>query len=155
LLKSKDAYDISEKFITFTQNFNNMTIYTSYFAKSKQLEKEGVAPVCIAIGTPKWFSGISYKVVAPHRFMLSLSEEKYREEYRKILHGLSAEKVASDIKAITRNANKEALLCYEKPGDCCHRRMLAYWLEKELGIEVKEYAFKERSEKKPVMPSLF
>jgi hypothetical protein len=128
-----------------------MTIYTSYFAKAKQLEKEGVIPVCIAIGTPRWFSGINYKTVAPHRFMLSLSEEEYRKEYRKILGGLSAEKVVSDIKAITNNANKVALLCYEKPGEFCHRRMLAYWLEKELGIEVKEYVFEVKAE----TPSLF
>jgi uncharacterized protein (DUF488 family) len=118
---------------------------------AKRLEKEGVTPVCIAIGTPKWFSGLNYKAVSPHGFMLSLSEEKYREEYRKILRGLSAEKVVSDIKTITGNAKKVALLCYEKPGEFCHRRMLAYWFEKELGIEVKEYVFEEKVK----TPSLF
>ncbi|MDR1197548.1 MAG: DUF488 domain-containing protein [Prevotellaceae bacterium] len=128
-----------------------MTIYTSYFTMAKRLEKEGVTPVCIAIGTPKWFSGLNYKAVSPHGFMLSLSEEKYREEYRKILRGLSAEKVVSDIKTITGNAKKVALLCYEKPGEFCHRRMLAYWFEKELGIEVKEYVFEEKVK----TPSLF
>jgi uncharacterized protein (DUF488 family) len=128
-----------------------MIIYTSYFARTEQLRKNDVVPVCIAIGTPKWFSGLNYKVVAPRRFMLSLSEEKYREEYSKILRNLSAEKVISDIKTITGNANKAALLCYEKPGEFCHRRMLACWLEKELGIEVKEYAFGEKQK----MLSLF
>jgi hypothetical protein len=32
------------------------------------------------------------------------------------------------------------LLCYERPDEFCHRHIVAAWLEKELGIEVEEYA---------------
>lgn len=33
------------------------------------------------------------------------------------------------------------LLCWEKPGDACHRRFVAEWLEAALGIEIPEYGF--------------
>lgn len=31
------------------------------------------------------------------------------------------------------------MICYEKPGEFCHRRLVARWLETELGILVPEY----------------
>ena len=31
------------------------------------------------------------------------------------------------------------LVCYEKSGDFCHRYLVADWLSKNLGIEVKEW----------------
>lgn len=34
-----------------------------------------------------------------------------------------------------------ALLCYEKPGDFCHRHILAEWLKEKEGIDVVEYDF--------------
>jgi hypothetical protein len=33
------------------------------------------------------------------------------------------------------------LLCWEKPGDACHRRLVAEWIEQHLGVEVPEYEF--------------
>jgi len=30
------------------------------------------------------------------------------------------------------------LLCWEKSGDFCHRRLVAEWLEKELNVKVNE-----------------
>ncbi|MCL6442574.1 MAG: DUF488 domain-containing protein, partial [Alicyclobacillus sp.] len=40
------------------------------------------------------------------------------------------------------------LLCYEKHNDWCHRRMVADWFEKELGVVVPELGF-DRSETLP------
>ena len=34
-----------------------------------------------------------------------------------------------------------SLLCYEKPGDFCHRRIVAEWLEKGTGVVVPELKF--------------
>jgi hypothetical protein len=33
------------------------------------------------------------------------------------------------------------LLCWEKPRDACHRRLVAEWFEHRLGIEVPEFRF--------------
>lgn len=34
------------------------------------------------------------------------------------------------------------LLCYEKPGQFCHRRLVAEWFEQELGLVVPELEIK-------------
>ncbi|EDP8947924.1 hypothetical protein IDN71_003483 [Salmonella enterica] len=31
------------------------------------------------------------------------------------------------------------LLCWEKPGEFCHRQLVARWFRRELGIAVEEY----------------
>lgn len=31
------------------------------------------------------------------------------------------------------------LLCWEPPGESCHRQLVARWFRKELGIAVEEY----------------
>jgi uncharacterized protein (DUF488 family) len=31
------------------------------------------------------------------------------------------------------------LLCYEKPGDFCHRHIVAEWLHNNLGVHVEEF----------------
>lgn len=49
-----------------------------------------------------------------------------------------------------------ALLCYEKPGDFCHRHLIADWLNKSLGIGVEEFSASEEPQRpKVVQMSLF
>ena len=38
-----------------------------------------------------------------------------------------------------------ALMCYEKPGDFCHRHLLADFLNEKLGLDIKEFEFKTES----------
>lgn len=40
-------------------------IYTSYFAKLKELEAYGVIPVSICGKVPDWYKGLQYKKLAP------------------------------------------------------------------------------------------
>jgi uncharacterized protein (DUF488 family) len=35
--------------------------------------------------------------------------------------------------------NNLILLCWEAPGEFCHRRVVAAWLQKELGLVVEEF----------------
>jgi len=35
--------------------------------------------------------------------------------------------------------NNVIMLCWEPPGEFCHRRVVAAWLQKELGFEVPEF----------------
>jgi hypothetical protein len=64
--------------------------------------------------------------------------EKYRNE---ILGKLSPIKVYKELIDTRNKSNKRdlALLCYEKPGDLCHRRIVAEWLEEGNSILVPEY----------------
>ena len=34
-------------------------------------------------------------------------------------------------------------MCYEKPGDFCHRHLLADFLNENLGLDIKEFEFKK------------
>jgi uncharacterized protein YeaO (DUF488 family) len=69
--------------------------------------------------------------------------EKYRDE---ILRKLSPIKVYEELIDTLNNSDKHhlALLCYEKPRDPCHRRIVAEWLEKGNGISVPEFASEEK-----------
>lgn len=92
--------------------------------------------VAISLGVPKWFKGRVYKALAPTGDMIHLTDEaKYtRLYYERVLNRLDAKKVAADL------GPDAILLCWEKPGDFCHRRLVAEWLYVNAGIKVPEAA---------------
>jgi len=105
-------------------------MHTSYFwrfyrSRSKRL-------VSIAWKTPEWFQGRHYPALAPREDMLHLGEEEYRREYQAILDKLDPRQVYADL------GPNAVLLCWERPGEFCHRRLVAEWLEKNLGVKVPE-----------------
>jgi uncharacterized protein YeaO (DUF488 family) len=69
--------------------------------------------------------------------------EKYRNE---ILSKLSPFKVYEELSDMLNRNNKHnlALLCYEKPSDPCHRRIVAEWLEDGNNIPVPEFIPEEK-----------
>ncbi|WP_212031238.1 DUF488 family protein [Cytobacillus depressus] len=110
-------------------------IYTSYYANVKKLSPEMV-PIGISQGNNKWFKGQYMKELAPTWPMLKMNQEDYDKEFFKILSKLDAREIYDNL------PDNAVLLCYEKFNDKCHRRAVAEWLEKELGIEVCEYGLK-------------
>jgi len=46
------------------------------------------------------------------------------------------------------------LLCYEKPGQFCHRRVLAIWLQNHLDVEIPEWVSDKETQKDTVVDSL-
>lgn len=40
-------------------------IYTSYFAKLKELEKHNIIPISICCKAPDWYKWLQYKKLAP------------------------------------------------------------------------------------------
>ncbi|MCJ7773400.1 MAG: DUF488 domain-containing protein [Desulfobacterales bacterium] len=120
-----------------------MKIYTSYFGFLKNIPHETV-PVSIARFPPKWFDGCDMKILAPEKKLLwqakqgKISEEEYTRQYMaqiKDVHDPQAiyEKLLTEF-----DGNDIALLCFEKKGEFCHRRLLANWLENVLDIKVPE-----------------
>lgn len=107
---------------------------TSYFAKYK-----GENGVCIAGGVPSWFKSRVYKKLAPKYWFFKkwkdgefTNEDYIKYYYKEVLDKLDAKQVYKEL------GEDAVLLCYENPNDFCHRHLVAEWLEKELGIEVKE-----------------
>lgn len=108
-------------------------IKTSYFAKYK-----GEDGISISRYTPKWFKGNSFKPLAPNVDLLNdyknglINEDTYKQRYYKeTLNKLNAQ-------LIYKLLDNKVLLCYETSDKFCHRHIVAEWLNKELGIEVKE-----------------
>lgn len=91
----------------------------------------------IAIKPPSWFRGDSYPDLFPRWDFLNDYKRTgdmtayTNAYYNQILSKLDPFSVWSTIKGQT-------LLCWEKPGDFCHRRIVAGWLEMNLGVFVPE-----------------
>lgn len=108
---------------------------TSYFAKYK-----GLDGVSIAMRTPSWFRCKKYPPLFPPWELITQykkdgDKEAYVQAYHEqVLSQLSPQKVYDDLK-------DSVLLCYEKPGDFCHRRLVAEWLRACLGVVVEEVRY--------------
>ena len=111
-------------------------MHTSYFGNIKKLPSGKAIAICQ--GIPNWFHGKRYPALAPSWAMIKLKEAaEYERQYAAQLSGLDPQKVYDSLEWMV---NGDAiLLCWEKPGEPCHRRLVALWLEKALGIEVPEY----------------
>ena len=136
-----------------------MKIYTSYFAKASILRKAGIVPIGVALWPPRFFRGISMKQVAPRRYMLDdrLTDEEYIRMYRNdVLRLVDARSFIQDLERASRGMDV-ALCCFEKPGDFCHRHILAKWLNEQTGIEVSEFGVAKSKQEtpKPEQQSLF
>jgi hypothetical protein len=109
-----------------------MSIITSYFAHYK-----GSHGVCIAIRAPTGFNGEYYPALAPRwdfvmKYKKDHDEAAYRHEYQKqVLSLLDPKEVYADL-------DGKAMLCWEGAGKFCHRRLVAEWLENNLGVKVPE-----------------
>ncbi|MDR1254623.1 MAG: DUF488 domain-containing protein [Puniceicoccales bacterium] len=126
----------------------SVVIYTSYFAFIPKLPAD-MFKVSISLFTPKWAKiDRLMPCLNPTEQLLkeaksgTVSVEKSLKTYREeILSKLSPIEVYNDLVEMTNKANKKdlALLCYEKPGDPCHRRIVAEWLEEGSNISVLEF----------------
>lgn len=107
-----------------------MTPCTSNFARNAK----DTHAVAISRGVPKWYTGRRFLELAPRGWMLKIKDEdEFTKVYREtVLAKLDPRKV---VEAVGKDA---VLLCWEKPGEFCHRRLVAEWLEETMGEEVPE-----------------
>jgi len=98
---------------------------------------KGGSGISIARSTPRGWTGATYwKLAPPWKLIADYKQDgdkaKYTEGYYKlVLDKLDPNEVYAELK-------DKVLLCWESPGDFCHRRLVAEWLEKNLSIEVPE-----------------
>lgn len=136
-------------------------IYTSYFGRLKELEKDNIIPIAICGKVPEWYRGLRYPKLAPkYKFFMEWKENHDNEYYEKcyyeqVLNNLNPyettvceleELLPSSLKTYLLYVNcpiwecpdvNIALICYE-PKEFCHRHLVSKWLNKE-GIWCKEY----------------
>jgi len=113
---------------------------TSFFKSPNARSPNAVS---IAVDHPSWFYGFEYKPLIPpwdleddyHRGRISV--EAYTKSYNLQLLGLDPRQVFLDL------GENAILLCHESPGQFCHRRLVAAWLEKFLNIIVPESHYRE------------
>lgn len=134
-----------------------MKFFTSYFGNSRKLKEAGVNMICVAIGKPRFIAGIPQMLnVCPTRYMVSgpCSREEYLKLYDRILASQDANQVVKQIEMLS-GGKDVALCCYEKPGDFCHRHILAKWITENTGIEITEFGVVEKKEPNYEQASLF
>lgn len=123
-------------------------IYTSYFAKLKSLPNN-IIPISICGKAPDWYKGLQYKRLAPkYDFFMKWKETHDNDYYIKcfneqVLSKLDAHGVVTNLQSLGSEYDI-CLICYEKPGDFCHRHLVADWLNKN-GFKCEEYNFKEET----------
>ena len=120
---------------------NPKNVQTSNYARN------GSNPDAIGIScsVPQWFTGNRLPLLAPEWSMVDsikrglMTEKEYTMKYinliknRKNQEQLTAEMIYDIL------PENSILLCYESPGDFCHRRVLAEWIKLETGIEIPEW----------------
>ena len=135
-------------------------IYTTYFANLKKLDKKNSCPIAICGKSPDGYCGLEYKKLAPKWWFFKMWKENHDNSfyevnfYEEVLNPLSIEQVMEDLRVLINNRyNTEIpqekewwnnisfdiyLVCYEKPGDFCHRHLVANWMS-GMGVRIEEY----------------
>lgn len=117
---------------------------TSRFANVSQFRGNETA-ISISRWSPSWYLGKVYAKLAPPAELVLAAKageigfEEYKILYEEaILNPLNPNLVFRELKAISENP---ILLCHEDltiPGEWCHRRLVAAWLEPVAG-EIPEW----------------
>lgn len=115
-------------------------MYTGYFGKVKNYPKDkGYRYVSIARFNRFW-KGEEFKLLAPPAEIIKIEDKELYTKlyYEKVLNKLNPQEICNQL------GDNAVLLCYEKWADIesgktfCHRRIVAKWLEDNLGIKVEE-----------------
>lgn len=115
-----------------------MKIFTSYFGNVGTLKRCGIHPISIARWSPRNWDGDRLIWLAPTPYMVKeASREEYIRMYKAICQSVNIELLIRQLSDIG-DGKDVALLCYERPGQFCHRHMLAEYLT-EHGIPVNEF----------------
>ena len=115
-------------------------VYTSHW-RSPLLKDADAQIISISRGAPRWRLPFRFKrlgELAPDDHTWAQEDVKeYEASYARQLEEIGAEAILARVKQISDNM-PAVLLCWEKPGEWCHRRMLADFLRERVGLVVPE-----------------
>jgi hypothetical protein len=111
-------------------------IQTSYYQKSGSLPNA----VGISQGVPKWYTGALYEKLAPPWEIVKIKDEAtFRRLYHEmVLSHLNPVHVADELEG-------KVLLCWELPGQFCHRWLVAVSTFRWIGVFVNIGVTENRS----------
>jgi hypothetical protein len=116
--------------------------YTSHWG-SLLLPHVAAVIVAISRGKPRWKLPFRYRrfdELAPSNATWQLEDTgEFERSYVGQLEELGAEAILARLRQIG-DGRPVVLLCWEKPGETCHRRWLADFLQREAGMHVPELA---------------
>lgn len=115
-----------------------MKLYTSNFAAHGKHPQA----VAITVRPPMFIPGIRHlDLLAPTWKMVDdlksgrCTEEQYKVRYLELIK----KKCSGDPRLVLMSLKEgDVLLCYEKPGEFCHRQLAADFLKSVEGVEVEE-----------------
>ena len=115
-------------------------IFTSYFGNIKNIPSS-IIPVSIAQNSPRWYKGVEEKRLAPttairQNYRKTNSQVEYTLAFNVMLEFLDMDSI---LESLTSYGKDICLLCYEKPGEFCHRRLVAEYLKRAKGLLIPEY----------------
>lgn len=123
-------------------------IYTSYFAKIKELDLDGLVPITICGSVPHNYYGAHYPKLAPRwnffsKWLETEDNDYYIKNYNDlVLSKLKPEEVYKDLYNLAGETSNFAMICYETPNKFCHRHLVSRWLS-DHGIPCQEWKSQE------------
>ena len=107
-------------------------IFTSNFKTAGHLSQS----VAISLGVPRGWTGRRYARLAPNRRLVKIMDPTIFTRLFKaeVLDKLDPMKVIRDL-----GDDNFIILCWEPPGEFCHRRVVAAWLRKHTGVLIEEF----------------
>ena len=113
---------------------------TGYFGNIKNYSKNKDLKLVSIAWFNKFWKGLEYKKLAPPADIIKIEDEALytRLYYERVLNKLNPQEVYNEL------GENAVLLCYEKWDDIknnktfCHRRIVAKWLEDNLGVKIQE-----------------
>jgi hypothetical protein len=113
-------------------------MFTSNFTQVKKIVAAGLEPVAISRGVPGWYTGRRDLRLAPARAMLRAPAAEFDSYFNDLLLQLDPLEIYDAL------GHGSVLLCWEKPGEGCHRRDVAQWLEAHLPVVIPEFGRSRR-----------
>ena len=113
-------------------------IFTSYFGNWRKFLGNDLTPISIAKFSPNYVNYKELKLLAPTNDLLhkwrrnSISEEQYKKEFFELLSSKSRIRNIEEVLIKLDSKGLYVLLCYEKPGEFCHRHLLPEFTSKYL-----------------------
>lgn len=122
-------------------------MFTSFFDNFKDCpngQYNEYKLISIAGWHPQWFKGqTERKFLAPKKWFY----DKYKKDGDKNFYIAKYDELVLsgvDLKELyTRLGDNTILLCWEAPGEFCHRRLVAEAIKRTLGISAPEYIIRE------------
>lgn len=97
--------------------------------------------LAISAWPPPWYQGKGLNILAPTRALVLavIRDEMTMDEYKEAYLDLLNERIPNPQEVLDSIPDGTFLLCYEKPTDPCHRRIMSDWMFEKTGYRIEEW----------------